>query len=212
MANFAGGIHPDYNKITEKKEIGVSKFPQQVILPLSQHTGAVCEPLVHVGDYVKAGQKIAESRAYVSAPIHASISGEVTEISEQLSPLGNKVKSIIILSDGKMEWHESVKPRDNVDSLAKEQILEIIKEAGITGLGGAMFPTYVKLNVKDKKIDTVILNGAECEPYLTCDHRLMLEQPDKIINGLKLIMKAVGAEKEYIGIEDNKKDAVELLT
>ena len=249
MAFFTGGVHPSYNKLTANKEIKAAKIPKKVILPLSQHTGAVCEPLVNVGDEVKIGQKIAESKAYVSAPIHASISGRVIDISEQLSPLGNKVKSITIISGRKIEWHGLVKPRENTEALTKEQIidmseiatrnlpasarskmaisehaqehaphlsagsvLDIIKEAGIVGLGGAMFPTHVKLNVKDKKIDTVILNGAECEPYLTCDHRLMLEQPDKIINGLKLIMKAVGAEKAYIGIEDNKKDAVELLT
>lgn len=212
MAIFSGGIHPDYNKITEKKEIKVAKIPDKVILPLSQHIGSICEPLVNIGDEVKIGQKIAESKEFVSAPIHASISGKVIDISEQLSPLGNNVKSIIIRSDQKALWHESVRQRENVENLSKEEILEIIKQAGIVGLGGAMFPTHVKLNVKDKKIDTVILNGAECEPYLTCDHRLMLEHSDKIIKGLKLIMKVVEAEKAYIGIEDNKKNAIELLT
>ncbi len=229
MAVFSGGIHPSYNKITEKKEIKSAKTPEKVILPLSQHAGAICEPLVNVGDEVKIGQKIAESKAFVSAPIHAPISGKIVDISEQLSPLGNKVNSIIIRSDEKNEWHESVKQRDNIemsetqrvsehaqepkvlDNLTKEQIIKIIKEAGIVGLGGAMFPAHVKFNVKDKKIDTVIINGAECEPYLTCDHRIMLEQSEKIVKGLKLIMKAVGAEKAYIGIENNKKNVIELL-
>ncbi len=211
MTIFSGGIHPDYNKITEKKEIKVAKIPEKVILPVSQHIGAPNKPLVNVGDEVKVGQKIAGSDAFVSAPVHASISGKVIDISEQLSPLGNKVKSITLMSDRRIEWHESVKQRENVEALTKEQIIEIIKEAGIVGLGGAMFPTHVKLNVKDKNIDTVILNGAECEPYLTCDHRLMLEQSDKMIKGLKLIMKAVNAEKAIIGIEDNKKDAIDLM-
>ena len=211
MADFTGGIHLDCNKLTSNKEIVPTKFPKKVIIPLLQHTGAICNPLIKVGDYVEIGQKIADSDAVCSAPIHASISGKVTEIKEMPHPVGSSVNSIIIESDGKINYHSSVKPRDNVEKLTKEELLNIIKEAGIVGLGGAAFPTHVKLNVKDKKIDTVILNGAECEPYLTADHRLMLEQPEKIIKGLKLTMKIVGAEKGIIGVEDNKENAIAFL-
>jgi len=211
MKAFSGGIKPKHSKLTEKKEVKAAKLPKRVVIPLLQHTGAVCKPLVNVNDHVAVGQKIGDSEEDMSALIHASISGVVKEIKEMPHPLGTKVNSVIIESDGKIEWHESVKARDNVDSLSKEELLKIIKEAGIVGLGGAGFPTHVKLNVKDKKIDTLIINGAECEPYLTADHRLMLEQTEKIVKGLEIIKKVVGAEKAIIGVEDNKKDAIALL-
>ena len=211
MASFAGGIHPDYEKITQGKKIRVSRLPKKVVIPLMQHTGVVCKPLINVGDHVKVGQKIGDVDAFISAPLHASISGKVTEIKEMPHPVGTNFLSIIIESDGKIEWHESVKP-NNVESLSKEDIIKIIREAGIVGLGGAAFPTHVKLTPKkEKKIDTVILNGSECEPFLTSDHRLMIEETEKIIKGLKLIMKAVDAEKAFIGVEDNKKNAIALL-
>ena len=212
MTTFIGGVHPHYNKITRKSRIEVAKLPKKGILPLQQHTGAVCEPLVKAGDFVKVGQKIAESKAFVSAPIHASISGKVIGIAKSSHPVLGECNSIIIESDGKIEWHESVKKRENADKLTAKEIIDIVKEAGIVGLGGAAFPTHVKLSPSaEKKIDTLILNGAECEPYLTCDNRLMMEKPDEIIKGLKLIAKALNASNVFIGIEDNKQDAAAYL-
>ena len=212
MLTFKGGVHPAYNKLTRKSRIEVAKLPKKVILPLQQHTGAACEPLVKAGDFVRVGQKIAESKAFVSAPIHASISGKVMGIAKAPHPVLGEYNSVVIESDGKIEWHDSVKKRENADKLTAKEIIDIVKEAGIVGLGGAAFPTHVKLSPPpEKKIDTLILNGAECEPYLTCDNRLMMEKPDEIIKGLKLIAKALNASNVFIGIEDNKQDAAAYL-
>ncbi|WDV44702.1 electron transport complex subunit RsxC [Clostridiaceae bacterium M8S5] len=209
---FKGGIHPPhFKKMTEKLPIERAAEPSQVIIPMHQHIGAPCEPIVKAGDIVKVGQKIGEAKAFVSAPIHSSIAGKVKKVAEMDSPTGRSV-SVIIESDGTNEICDTVKPKGNFEDLSKEEIISIIKEGGITGLGGAGFPTHVKLSVPpDKNIDCVILNGAECEPYLTADHRLMLESPEKVIFGLKILMKAVGVEKGYIGVENNKMDAVDAL-
>ena len=212
LKSFKGGIHPEYSKsFTEKVALEKAKEPTVVTLPLQQHIGAPCEPIVKVGDNVKIGQKIGEPSGFVSAAVHSSISGTVKKIAEVDTPNG-KTLSVIIESDGTDAVHESVKPKGSLDKLTKDEIVNIIKEAGITGLGGASFPTHVKLTPPpEKKVDTVVLNGAECEPFLTADHRLMLEQPEKVIFGLKAIMKAVGVKKGSIGVEDNKKDAIEAL-
>ena len=205
MFGFIGGVRPPYNKLTKKGKIEVAKLPKEVILPLSQHTGAMCEPLVKVGDHVKVGQKIADSDKFVSAPIHASISGKVKEISEKPHPVLGKCKAIVIESDGKVDWYEGHKKTDHsyIDNLKK-----IIRKAGIVGMGGAAFPTHVKLSPEGKKIDTVILNGAECEPYLTCDHRLMLAKTEEILKGFLIIKKILDAKQAIVGIEDNKANAV----
>ena len=212
LKSFKGGIHPPYSKdLTEKKALERANEPAIVVIPLQQHIGAPCEPTVNVGDLVKLGQKIGEASGFVSAPVHSSVSGVVKKIEAVDTPSG-KTLSIRIESDGKNELHESVVSKGTLDSLTAQEIVSIVKEAGITGLGGASFPTHVKLvPPPEKKVDTMILNGAECEPYLTADHRLMLEEPEKVIFGLKAIMKAVGVEKGYIGVEDNKKDAIETL-
>ncbi len=209
---FKGGVHPPHFKeSTEKVSVKKANDPKIVKIPLQQHIGAPCEPLVKPGDKVKVGQKIGQSDSFVSAPIHSSVSGTVKKVTKTDAPTG-KALSIIIESDGRNEVDESVRPKGPIDSLSKKQLIEIIKEAGITGMGGAGFPTHVKLSPPpDKKIDTVILNGAECEPYLTADHRLMVEQPDSIIHGLKAIMKAVDVKNGYIGIENNKPDAIEVM-
>ncbi|MGO1368027.1 MAG: electron transport complex subunit RsxC [Senegalia sp. (in: firmicutes)] len=209
---FKGGIHPPHHKkATENLAIERARDPKMVFIPMHQHIGAPCEPIVKVGDMVKVGQKIGEAKAFVSAPIHSSISGKVKKIQKLETPTGNAT-TIVIESDEKNEIHESVKAKGNIDDLTKEEIVGIIKEAGITGMGGAGFPTHVKLSPPpEKNVDTVILNGAECEPYLTADHRLMLEQPEIIIQGLKAIMKAVDVKKGYIGIENNKPDAIEIM-
>jgi len=186
--------------------------PTIVYIPLQQHIGAPCDPLVKVGDKVKIGQKIGESKAFVSVPVHSSIAGIVKKITPMITSLGSKVMTVIIESDGSNEVHESVRPKGELTSLTGKEIIDIIKNAGITGMGGATFPTHVKLSPPpEKKLDTVILNGAECEPYLTSDHRLMLEHPEKVVFGLKAIMKAVNVNKGFIGIEDNKPDAIKKI-
>ncbi|MCF6465388.1 electron transport complex subunit RsxC [Clostridium sp. Cult2] len=207
---FRGGVNvPHFKDLTDNLSIEKAKEPAFVIIPLHQHTGAPCEPLVKVGDTVKVGQKIGQSEAFVSAPVHSSVSGIVKGITTMPIPTGLTVNCVIIESDGKNELHESIKPKGNLDDLSSKEIINIIKEAGITGMGGASFPTHVKLlPPSEKKIDTILINGAECEPYLTADHRIMIEEPEKIIFGLKAIMKAVGVEKGIIGIEKNKPDAI----
>ena len=207
---FKGGVHvPHYKELTERFSIDRAEDPAIVAIALHQHTGAPCQPLVKVGDTVKVGQKIGQSEAFVSAPVHASVSGTVKSITPMAIPTGLTVNCVVIESDGKNELHESVEPKGNLEELSSKDIIGIIKESGITGMGGAGFPTHVKLSPpSDKKIDTIIINGAECEPYLTADHRLMVEEPEKIVFGLKAIMKAVGVEKGIIGIEKNKPDAI----
>ena len=211
-ATFERGIHPDYQKeITSNKPITSAQLPSRVVIPLSQHTGAPAKPEVNIGDEVKRGQLIGSPAGFVSAPVHASISGKVTAIAEFLHPSGRMISSVVIESDGK---DEGISFKENVDymSLGVEEIKTIIKDAGIVGLGGAAFPTNVKLSPpKEKPIDTVILNGAECEPYLTADHRLMVEHPREIVEGLKIIIKTLGVNKGYIGIEENKPDALEKM-
>jgi len=212
---FKGGIHPDYYKeLTAEMAVGEMKVPEKVVIPLQQHIGAPCEPLesIEVGTEVKKGQKIAESSGFVSAPIHASVSGKVAAIGPYNHPLGRPVEAITIESDGEDKWDENIKAPESHDKLRPEDIREIVREAGIVGLGGATFPAHVKLSPPEgKKIDVVVINGAECEPYLTADYRVMLEQPEKIVFGLKMMIKALGAEKGIIGIEDNKADAIKLM-
>ena len=212
---FKGGIHPDYHKeLTATMAVTAMKAPEKVVIPLQQHIGAPCEPLesIEVGTEVKIGQKIAQSSGFVSAPIHASVSGKITAIGPYNHPLGRPVEAITIESDGEEKWDESIKPPGDPDNLTAEKIREIVREAGIVGLGGATFPTHVKLSPPpEKKIDVVVINGAECEPYLTADHRVMLEKPEEIVFGLKMMIKALGAEKGVIGIEDNKSDALKVL-
>lgn len=210
---FKGGVHiPEYKESTKDKSIETAIDPKIVYISLHQHVGAPCEAIVSVGDSVKVGQKIGDSKAFLSAPVHSSVSGVVKGISKIYTPDGMKTDCVVIESDGLEELHESVKPLENLDKLSKEEVINIIKEAGIVGLGGAGFPMHAKLvTADDSKIDTAILNGAECEPYITVDHRVMLEQPESIIEGLKIIMNCLDLETGYIGIEDNKKDAIEAL-
>jgi len=212
IATFKRGIHPEYQKeLTSDKPITTSSLPSRVVIPLSQHTGAPAKSEVNIGDEVKRGQLIGSSTGFVSAPVHASISGKVVAIADFLHPSGRMIPSIVIEGDGK---DEVVPLKENIDymNLGVDEIRTIIKDAGIVGLGGAAFPTSVKLSPpKEKPIDTVILNGAECEPYLTADHRLMVERPQEIVEGLKIIMKTLGVKDGYIGIEENKPDAIEAM-
>ena len=213
IANFKGGIHPDYRKeLTASLAITSLPIPGRVVIPLQQHIGAPCEVLVQVGDTVKVGQKIGESKGFVSAPVHASISGKVTAIGPYNHPLGRPVEAVTIESDGIDSWAGDLKLPGDLDSLSADELRALIREAGIVGLGGATFPAHVKLAPPaDKPIDLVIINGAECEPYLTADHRLMLEKPEEIVFGLKVMMKILGASSGVIGIEDNKADALRVM-
>lgn len=212
LLTFKGGIHPPYRKeYTEKKALERAKSPKVVYIPLQQHIGASATPIVKVGDEVKLGQKIGEKQGFVSSNVHSSVSGKVIGIEEHELP-GGRGLCIVVENDFKEELHESVKPKGNLENLSKEDIISIITEAGIVGMGGAAFPTHIKTSPpSDKQIDAVILNGAECEPYLTADHRLMLENPEDVVFGLKILMKALNVSKGYIGIEVNKLDALESI-
>lgn len=212
LLTFKGGIHPPYRKeYSNKKAIERARSPKIVYIPLQQHIGAPAKPIVEVGDDVKLGQKIGEQQGFVSCNVHSSVSGKVIGIKEH-EVAGGSAQCIIIENDFKEELHESIKPKGNLEDLSKEEIVSIIKEAGIVGMGGATFPNHVKISPPpDKKIDVVILNGAECEPYLTADHRLMIEYPEDVVFGLRALMKALDVKKGYIGIELNKPDAIEAV-
>lgn len=208
--SFPGGVHPPQAKEkTKHKPIEKALDPKIAVIPLVQHTGAPCEPLVKVGDYVKVGQKIGDSESFISAPVHASISGKVIAIEKRPHPVVGEALAIIIESDGENKLHESIRPQGDFSSLTRDQIKAIIREAGLVGLGGAAFPTHVKLTPPPgKTIDTFILNGAECEPYLTCDERIMIERAEEIILGMFVFMKVLEVKTGYIGIEDNKPEAI----
>lgn len=209
--SFVGGIHPSYYKeFTAGMSITPARPPSQVIIPLHQNIGAPCDAVVQVGDEVKVGQKIGEPKGFVSAPIFASVSGKVTKIEPYNHPLGSPVNAVFIENDGLDTPYEGMQPSKPLEELTSDELKEIAKDAGLVGLGGATFPTHVKLAPPpDIAIDTVIINAAECEPFLTADHALMLERADDIVYGLKAFMKALGATKGIIGIEDNKPDAIE---
>jgi len=213
IKSFRGGIHPNDRKVyTASKTIEIVTLPVQVIIPVSQHIGAPCTPIVVKGDYVKKGQVIANSTAFVSSPAHASISGIVKDVALYPHPVFGKCLSIVIENDGKDEWIEGIPLVRDFEKLNVDEIKDIIKEAGIVGMGGATFPTHVKLSPpKEKKIDTFILNAAECEPFLTADYRMMIEYSEKVLTGVKIVMKVLGVEKAFIGIEDNKPDAVTVM-
>jgi Na+-translocating ferredoxin:NAD+ oxidoreductase subunit C len=210
---FKGGVHPGHFKsATAGKPITPAQLPARVAILMQQHIGAPCEPLVSVGDFVRVGQKVGDSKGFVSAPVHASVSGKVVEIRNYLHPIGRTAAAVVIESDGEYTPDDSITANPSLENLSAGDLKKIIREAGIVGMGGATFPTHVKLSPPpDKAIDTVIINGAECEPFLTADHRLMLERPEDVVFGLKVIMKVLGVDKGYIGVEDNKPDCVEAL-
>lgn len=206
---FHGGIHiPDNKEQTSHSSIESAKLPSCLVLPLKQHVGSTALPIVEVGQRVLKGELIAESTAFISAPIHAPTSGIVTEISDALIPHPSKLASacITIEPDGEDKWIDIAESKTNLDELTLDALAEIIGNAGIVGLGGATFPSSVKASTKN--INTLILNGAECEPYITCDDRLMREHPEKIINSAAIIKRVLGANECLIGIEDNKPEAI----
>ncbi|HCX72605.1 MAG TPA: electron transport complex subunit RsxC [Candidatus Cloacimonas sp.] len=212
LKTFPGGVHPhDSKEFSKDAAIEDLPIPKKVVIPLSQHIGAPAKPLVKVGDKVKTGQKIAEPGGFVSIPMHASISGKITKIADFPHPTGITSLAIEITGDGKDDWIELYE-EDNFLELTADEIKNRISEAGICGMGGAGFPTHVKISPPtEKPIDTVILNGVECEPFLTADYRLMLEKADEIIWGLKLLMKTVDAQNGIIGIEANKPDVIKKM-
>ncbi len=209
---FSGGIHPAGNKSgTEKKPLVEIAPPELLYFPLGQHIGAPLKPIVKVGDTVLRMQKIADSESYMSAPLHASVSGRVKDIGLYLNHTNTKVPAIVIENDGQDTQAEPLTTK-NPDDLTPEEMRHIIREAGIVGMGGAGFPTHVKLSPPpDKKITHLIVNGAECEPYLTSDRRVMLEMPDDVMGGLKYLMRLLGLNECFIGIEDNAKDAISVM-
>jgi electron transport complex protein RnfC len=203
------GIHIPHNKATAEQETTYMPLPSKVVLPMQQHVGAPCTPLVKVGAYVYVGQKIADSDKPVSAPIHASVSGKVSKLTQVQLPGGQVVDAIVIDSDGLMQQDPFLAP-PKVES--KEDILKAIRESGLVGLGGAGFPTHIKLNVPaGKRIDTLLINGAECEPYITADTREALENSWDVLAGVHIVKELVGAERVIIGIEANKPEAIKAL-
>ncbi len=213
MKTFFGGIHPKSHKDAAHMQITTLLPPEELIIPVAQHIGAPAVPCVKIGEAVLMGQKIAEAQGFVSANIHSPVSGVIKSIEKRLHPNGLPTECIIITNDFKnTPAPELTKPNRDYKALSAEEIISCIHEAGIVGVGGATFPTHVKLSPPaDAKIDYIILNGAECEPYLTSDHRSMLENSRDIITGLAIIMKIFGLKEGYIGIENNKQDAIEQM-
>ena len=209
---FKGGIHPYDGKELSKDKPIKELFPAvgEMVFPLSQHIGAPAVPVVAKGDYVLAGQLIAEAGGFVSANIHSSVSGTVKAIEPRTLATGGKCNSIIIENDG--EFKEVEYTPKKLEELSKEEVLQRIKDAGVVGMGGAGFPTNVKLSPKNPEgIDYIIVNGAECEPYLTSDYRRLLEESDKIVLGLKVALSIFDHAKGIIGIEDNKPEAIKVM-
>ena len=212
LLTFKGGVHPDDGKRLAKDKAIVEVKPKgDLVYPVSQHIGAPASPVVEVGERVLKGQKIAEAGGFVSAPIYASVSGTVKAIETRLNPTGGRVKSIVVENDGEYEevTYPEVKP---LEEMTKEEILNAIGEAGVVGMGGAGFPTKVKLSPKEPdKIDYIIANCAECEPYITADYRSILETPEKLVGGMKIVLKLFDNAKGIFGVEDNKPDCIEKL-
>ena len=213
-----GGIHPEENKLTHEAVTQVAALPKQAIFPLGQHIGAPAKPVVQKGDKVKVGTMIAEAGGFVSAPIFSSVSGTVFKIDTAIDATGYRKPVIIINVEGD-EWEESIDRSDNLETveshpeLTPEEIVTRIKDAGVVGMGGACFPTFIKLTPPPTaKAECVIINAVECEPYITADYRLMMEHADEILVGLELLMMGAKVTKGYIGIETNKPAAIELLT
>ncbi len=210
---FPGGIHPPERKdIAEKFKIEEIPLPDEVVIPLQQHMGAPAKPVVKKGDFVKKGTLLAEAQGFISANIHSSVCGKIKDITFVNHAKNGRAMGIIITVDKESDvWDENIKPVDNPDSLSSKDLVDIAKNCGLVGMGGATFPTHVKLSPPPgKEYEYFVLNGAECEPYLTADHRLMLEEPERILKGAKLMFKACRANKAYIAIESNKPDAIEI--
>ncbi len=206
-----GGTHVPHKKNTSGNETVFMNIPETVIIPMAQHIGAPCKPIVKKGDTVLVGQVIGDSEAFVSAPVHASVSGTVTDVIKFTLTSGMSSDAVCIKSDGEMTLHPDIKKPEMISGL--KDFAAMIRQSGLVGLGGAGFPAHVKLNVPDgKKVDYLLINAAECEPYLTCDHREALENGQNVIDGIKLVKKICNIPNAIIGIEDNKPDAIEYLS
>jgi electron transport complex protein RnfC len=212
LPTFKKGVFPsEYKELTAKLTVAVLPLPEEVYIPLQQHAGAACEPTVQAGDEVKTGQVIGESAELISSPVHASITGKIKAVSSFQHPMGARVPMIHITRTSEDEWLK-MPVADDWQTKTREELIKPVRDAGIVGLGGAAFPTHVKLSPPaTKKVDSFILNGCECEPYLTADHRAMIEYTDELLQGMKIIMTILGVEQGYIGIENNKSDAIALL-
>ena len=214
---FGGGVHPreigNGKSATQSAQIVNAAAPARVTIPMVQHGGAPAVCCVKAGQIVNMGQVIGEAHGFISAPVHASVSGKVVAVTTCTIPNGKTVPAVVIENDYEDRWDESVVPCADADALKPAEIAAIVAKCGIVGMGGAAFPTAVKLNVSglETKPDTLIINGAECEPYLTCDHRVMVEDAEKVVDGIVLAMKATGITRAIIGIEKNKPDAIEAL-
>ena len=211
--SFFGGVHPKENKhYAENQKIYGFPEPDILVIPMSQHIGAPCKPLVKKGDHVTVGQKIGDNEG-LCVPVHASVSGTVKAVENRPHTNGTMMTSVVIENDHKNELCPDVKPRtqEEVDALTPEDLMGIIRESGIVGMGGATFPTHVKLSSGIGKVDTIIVNACECEPYITSDDRLCREFPEEIIGGLKLVMKVLSMDTAHIAIEDNKPEAAKIL-
>lgn len=213
--SFKHGVHPhDHKSLSASSSIEDMPLPGEVYIPLQQHIGRPCSPLVEKKDAVKSGQLIGKPEGFVSSGVHSSVTGTVKAIGLFMNSMGTRIPMVHIVRDESVEddWQLIDAPED-WRSESAEALLKIISEAGIVGMGGAAFPSHVKLKVSpEKPIDVLIVNGCECEPYLTCDHRGMLEQTDELLEGMAILMKVLGVEKGYVGIENNKKDAIQVVT
>ena len=211
--SFFGGVHPAENK-AYARDVAIQEFPAPnvLVIPMSQHIGAPCKPLVKKNDLVKMGQKIGDNQG-LCVPVHASVSGKVKSVESKPHSNGTNVMSVVIENDHEYTLDESIQPRTQaeVDALSPEDLINIIREAGIVGMGGASFPTHVKLSGGIGKVDTIIVNAGECEPYITSDDRLCREMPNELISGIQVIMKILGLKEAHIGIEDNKPEAIRAL-
>ena len=211
--SFFGGVHPNENKFYARdKAIQEFPAPDLLVIPMSQHIGAPCKPLVKKGDLVTVGQKIGDNQG-LCVPVHASVSGKVKAVENRPHTNGGSVMSVVIENDHQYTLCEDIKPRtqEEVDALTAEELISIIREGGVVGMGGATFPTHVKLSGGIGKVDTVIVNAGECEPYITSDDRLCREMPAELIKGLQIVMRIFGVKNGHIGIEDNKPEAVKAL-
>ena len=207
---FKKGIHPTYHKeITSNVQIEVMLPGKEVVFPMSQHIGASCTPVVKKGDYVYVGDQIGIANGFVSANIHSSISGTVKVIEKRMTVKGVKETCVVVENDGlyAINPEKQIMPYNQEEKLTRDILIEYVKAAGIVGLGGATFPTHVKLSTpQDKKVEFILINGAECEPYLTSDERVMLERGEDVIEGVKLLLQVFKEARVIIGIEDNKID------
>lgn len=210
-----GGVHPEENKLSAHQAIEIAPIPKQVVIPITQHLGAPSQLVVEKGMKIKVGQLISKGEAYISAHVHSSVSGTISKIDDAIDTSGYRKKTIIVDVEGD-EWDESIDRSKEIKKeclLSSEEIIKKVAEKGIVGLGGATFPSHVKLNVPEgKKAKYLIINGVECEPYLTSDHRVMMEHGEEVLIGVSILMKALNVERALIGIESNKLDAIKYLS